>query len=65
MEIQRKDQLHKEELQTVIDYKIQLEEDLREVKTKMEQQLQTQQKEYEELKTRYLYLYCLSFLNKI
>lgn len=57
MEIQRKDQLHKEELQTIIDHKIQLEEDLREVKTKMEQQLQTQQKEYEELKTKYLYLY--------
>ncbi|XP_063415944.1 desmoplakin-like [Mytilus trossulus] len=52
VEIQRNDQLHKEELQTVIDHKIQLEEDLREVKFKMEQQLQTQLKEYEELKAR-------------
>ncbi|VDH99429.1 Hypothetical predicted protein [Mytilus galloprovincialis] len=52
VELQRKDHLHKEELQTVIDHKIQLEEDLREVETKMEQQLQSQQKEYEEFKIR-------------
>ncbi|XP_052078037.1 uncharacterized protein LOC127715973 isoform X4 [Mytilus californianus] len=52
VELQRKDQLHKEELQTVINHKIQLEEDLREVKTKMEHKLKTKEKEYEDLNAR-------------
>lgn len=51
-ELQRKDQLHKEELETVIDHKNQLEDDLRELKTKMEHQLKAQQKEVEGLKAR-------------
>ncbi|XP_052078035.1 uncharacterized protein LOC127715973 isoform X2 [Mytilus californianus] len=51
-EVQRKDQLHKEELEAVTNHKNQLEDDLREVKAKMEHQLIAQQKEVEDLKAR-------------
>lgn len=55
-QLQERDELHKEELQTVTNHKNQLEEDFLEVKTKMEQQLNIQEKEYEDLKAKYLNL---------